>query len=201
DDEVVGDFVRSDFAPKGEHFSYAREYFNMHPEMSIFHMPWPLLCLLLCCPLCLAAMVGLLKIILLHTTLIPLLALGGYWNSHTTLIPMFLGQMYAKYGEDEVNKTKVRPNEITFVSSLQACSLMGAQELGESIQDYATKAGYLPNSFLVSALIDMYCKFGRIKHGKALFDQSPIRDLICWSSLINGCGYEALDTFSNMLNQ
>ncbi|GAB2294290.1 hypothetical protein Dimus_038293 [Dionaea muscipula] len=84
-----------------------------------------------------------------------------------------------KVWRDEVNKTKVQPNEITFVSSLQACSLMGAQELGESMQDYATKASHLPNSFLVSAIIDMYCKFGRIKHGKALFDQSPIRDLIC----------------------
>ncbi|GAB2271705.1 hypothetical protein Dimus_006538 [Dionaea muscipula] len=106
---------------------------------------------------------------------------------------------------EQMKLAKEQPNEITFVSLLQACSLMGAQELGESIQAYVTKAGYLPNSFLVSALIDMYCKFGRIKQGKALFDQSPIRDdLICWSSLINGyglngCGYEALDTFSNML--
>ncbi|GMH22470.1 hypothetical protein Nepgr_024313 [Nepenthes gracilis] len=98
-----------------------------------------------------------------------------------------------------------KPNEITFVSLLQACSAIGAQVLGESIHGYVTKAGYLPNAFLLSALIDLYCKFGRITQGKALFDKSPIKDLICWSSLIsgyglNGFGSEALETFSNMLD-
>ncbi|KAL9252294.1 Pentatricopeptide repeat-containing protein [Drosera capensis] len=98
-----------------------------------------------------------------------------------------------------------QPNEVTFVSLLQACSLMGAQEVGESIQGHLTKVGHMRNPFLVSALIDLYCKSGRVKQGQAVFDQSPAKDLVCWSSLIsgyglNGFGSEALDTFINMLN-
>ncbi|KAF2315308.1 hypothetical protein GH714_038786 [Hevea brasiliensis] len=53
-----------------------------------------------------------------------------------------------------------KPNEVTFVGVLQACTALGAQELGESIHGFVTKAGI-------------------------------------W---VNGCGFEALETFSNMLN-
>ncbi|KNA20071.1 hypothetical protein SOVF_055690 [Spinacia oleracea] len=98
-----------------------------------------------------------------------------------------------------------KPNEITFVSLLQACSSSGTHEIGESIHGYVTKAGYLPNTFLISALIDLYCKFGRTDEGKSLFNESSIKDLIIWSSMINGyglngCANEALEIFSNMLN-
>ncbi|KAL6981963.1 hypothetical protein U1Q18_023585 [Sarracenia purpurea var. burkii] len=105
-----------------------------------------------------------------------------------------------------MQSTNEKPNEITFVSVLQACSSMGVQELGESIHAHVTKAGYSSNAFLISALIDLYCKFGRIRQGKALFDEMHIKDLICWSSMINGygingCGVEALEIFSRMLNR
>ncbi|KAJ9171378.1 hypothetical protein P3X46_014760 [Hevea brasiliensis] len=98
-----------------------------------------------------------------------------------------------------------KPNEVTFVGVLQACTALGAQELGESIHGFVTKAGYSSNVYLKSCLIDLYCKLGRIKQGKALFDEISTKDVICWSSMIkgyglNGCGFEALETFSNMLN-
>uniref|UniRef100_A0A7N0SZI4 Pentatricopeptide repeat-containing protein n=1 Tax=Kalanchoe fedtschenkoi TaxID=63787 RepID=A0A7N0SZI4_KALFE len=97
------------------------------------------------------------------------------------------------------------PNEVTFVSLLHACLSLGAQELGESIQARATKAGYMSNTFIRSALIELYCKFGRIGQGKTMFSEVPTRDLICWSSMINGyamngCGVEALETFEKMLD-
>ncbi|XP_057980263.1 putative pentatricopeptide repeat-containing protein At3g01580 [Malania oleifera] len=98
-----------------------------------------------------------------------------------------------------------KPNEITFVGLLQACSSMGAQELVRSIQSHMTKSGYLSNPFLSSALIDSYCKFGRVNQGRALFNEIPYKDLVCWSSMINGyglngCGDEALETFLDMLD-
>lgn len=105
----------------------------------------------------------------------------------------------------KMQSTNEKPNEITLVSVLQACSSLGVQELAESIQAHVTKAGYCSNTILIPALIDIYCKFGRIRQGKALFDEIPIKDLVCWSSMINGyaingCGIEALETFSKMLS-
>lgn len=98
-----------------------------------------------------------------------------------------------------------KPNEFTFVGLLLACSSVGVQELGESIHSHLIKVGYTSNAYLTSALIDLYCKYGRIKQGKALFNDISKKDLICWSSMIkgygmNGYGDEALETFSNMLD-
>lgn len=77
--------------------------------------------------------------------------------------------------------------------------------MGESIHAHIKKAGYSSNTFLTSALIDLYCKYGSIRQAMAIFDEMPAKDLICWSSMINGYGIngygsEALETFSNMLN-
>ncbi|CAA0820772.1 Pentatricopeptide repeat-containing protein [Striga hermonthica] len=99
-----------------------------------------------------------------------------------------------------------KPNEFTFVSLLLACTSLDAMYSGESIHAQITKNGYLTNTYLISALIDMYCKFGRTRQGKAVFDENNNKkDLICWSSMINGyaingCGEEVLECFSKMLS-
>ncbi|KAL5981493.1 hypothetical protein ACLOJK_015555 [Asimina triloba] len=97
-----------------------------------------------------------------------------------------------------------KPNQVTLVGLLQACSSMGNQDHGKSIHAYALKFGSSHNVFLTSALIDFYCKFGRLREGKALFDQIPNKDLVCWGSMINGyamngCGTMALNAFGEML--
>ncbi|KAE8703690.1 Beta-amylase 2 isoform 1 [Hibiscus syriacus] len=103
----------------------------------------------------------------------------------------------------------MKPDYFSLISLLQTCSLMSSQEasneLGDSIHAFIEKVGYSRNVYLSSALIDFYCRSGRVKQGRALFDEVPIKDLICWSSMINGYGLngygvEALETFSNMLD-
>ncbi|XVE77142.1 hypothetical protein DITRI_Ditri13aG0037900 [Diplodiscus trichospermus] len=99
----------------------------------------------------------------------------------------------------------MKPTEFSLVSLLQMCSLMASHELGESIHAFIEKVGFSRNVYLSSALIDFYCRSGRVKEGKALFDEVPTKDLICWSSLINGYGLngygiDALETFSKMLD-
>ncbi|KAJ8900491.1 hypothetical protein K2173_025268 [Erythroxylum novogranatense] len=98
-----------------------------------------------------------------------------------------------------------KPDEVSFVSLLKACSATGDQALGESFHGYVIKAGYTSNAYLASALIDLYCKLGKIEEGEALFNEISTKDLICWSSMITGYGsngfaYEALETFSKMLD-
>ena len=99
----------------------------------------------------------------------------------------------------------LKPNEMTFVSLLHASTTMADKGMGESIHAHIKKAGYSLNTFLTSALIDLYCKYGSIRQAKAIFEEMPAKDLICWSSMINGYGIngygtEALETFSNMLD-
>ncbi|KAL2508198.1 Pentatricopeptide repeat-containing protein [Forsythia ovata] len=71
-----------------------------------------------------------------------------------------------------------KPNEAIYVGLLRSCSLMAEQEIGESIHANVTKAGYLSNTFLTSALIDMYCEFGRVRQENAI-DENHLKDFIC----------------------
>ncbi|OIT31479.1 pentatricopeptide repeat-containing protein, chloroplastic [Nicotiana attenuata] len=105
----------------------------------------------------------------------------------------------------QMRSANEKPNEIIYVSLLRACSSMAAEEIGEGIHAQVVKIGNTSNAFLISSLIDMYCKFGRISQGEAIFSECPSKDLICWSSMINGYGInghgnEALQCFLDMLN-
>ncbi|KAF8380231.1 hypothetical protein HHK36_027713 [Tetracentron sinense] len=125
----------------------------------------------------------------------------------SAMISVYARAGHPYYALDTFKQMQVaneKPNEITLVSLLQACSLIEAQEHGKSIHAHTVRGGYTTNAFITSALIDLYCKFGRLGQGKTLFDKLLNKDLICWSSMINGygmngCGEEALKTFSNML--
>ncbi|GAA0141917.1 hypothetical protein LIER_02949 [Lithospermum erythrorhizon] len=105
----------------------------------------------------------------------------------------------------QMKLTGVMPNAVSFVSLLHPCSSATTHHIGESIHAAVIKSGYTSNTFLVSALIDMYCKIGHVKQGNAVFEENPTLDFICWSSMINGFGIngfgeEAIRCFSNMLS-
>lgn len=106
----------------------------------------------------------------------------------------------------QMESANEKANEVTLVSLLQACSSMGAQGHGKSIHARVVRAGYSCNKFIASALIDFYSKLGLVCQGRALFDRIECKDVICWSSMINGygmngCGEEALEAVSNMLKE
>ncbi|KAK9128156.1 hypothetical protein Syun_016953 [Stephania yunnanensis] len=100
---------------------------------------------------------------------------------------------------------EIKPNEITLVSLIQACSSLDTVQRGQIIHAHVVRVGHSSNAFITSALIDLYCKFGKLNQGRLLFDKLQTKDLICWSSMINGyrvngCGKEALKTFCDMLD-
>ncbi|KAL6494025.1 hypothetical protein OROGR_031934 [Orobanche gracilis] len=95
-----------------------------------------------------------------------------------------------------------KPNEFTFGSLLLACTSPEYIYTGENVHGQITKGGYLTNAFLTSALIDMYCNFGKTRQGKAVFDENTQRFYMLESmingSAINECGGEVLECFSDM---
>ncbi|KAH7666285.1 TPR-like protein [Dioscorea alata] len=100
--------------------------------------------------------------------------------------------------------SNIEANEITLVSLLQACSSLEAFNIGRSIHARLTRTVYSLNLYTASALIDFYCKIGKLSEGKALFNRLKNKDLVSWSSMIkgygiNGCGEEAIGVFLDML--
>ncbi|XP_048134746.1 putative pentatricopeptide repeat-containing protein At3g08820 isoform X2 [Rhodamnia argentea] len=100
-----------------------------------------------------------------------------------------------------------KPNEVTMVSVLSASAQVGDLDLGKWLHNYLRSEGskgiLQSNKVLATALIDMYCKCGRLEEAKEVFDQMIWKDIVSFNAMImglamNGEGEEALRLFSSI---
>ncbi|KAK1394691.1 Mitochondrial editing factor 21 [Heracleum sosnowskyi] len=97
----------------------------------------------------------------------------------------------------------VKPDWVSLVAVLRACSQLGALELGKWIHFYADKNGFLGKTCICNALIEMYAKCGSINEALLLFNVMCERDVISWSTMIMGLSNhgkagEAIQVFREM---
>ncbi|KAK9280629.1 hypothetical protein L1049_014325 [Liquidambar formosana] len=96
-----------------------------------------------------------------------------------------------------------KPDEVTLVSTLSACSQLGAMDLGGWIHVYMKKQGMKLNFHLTTSLIDMYSKCGNLEKALEVFFSVQRKDVFVWSAMIaglamHGRGREAIDLFLKM---
>ncbi|WVZ14179.1 hypothetical protein V8G54_011745 [Vigna mungo] len=106
----------------------------------------------------------------------------------------------------EMQVKGVRPNAVTFVCVLSACSQLGALELGRWIHAYLGKCDIEVNWFVAGALINMYSRCGDIDEAHVLFDGVKVKDVSTYNSIIGGLAMhgksiEAVELFREMLTQ
>lgn len=86
--------------------------------------------------------------------------------------------------------SSLRPNEATVVSTLSACIALKMLELGKEIHRYVREQlGFTIK--IGNALVDMYCKCGHLSIARQIFNDMPIKTVICWTSMVSGyvnCG-------------
>lgn len=80
----------------------------------------------------------------------------------------------------------VHPDQVTFVSVLNACATLGDLEKGKQIHSDMARTVIKPNIFVKNALIDMYAKCGSIDSARQLFDNMPERNVVSWNAMIVG---------------
>ncbi|KAK2973229.1 hypothetical protein RJ640_013877 [Escallonia rubra] len=95
------------------------------------------------------------------------------------------------------------PDEAIFVSVLCACAHLGALDIGIWIHRYVERIRLPLSVRLGTALIDMYCKCGKLDIAENVFDEMPRKDTICWNAMISGVamhgyGERALMLFLDM---
>ncbi|CAD6339387.1 unnamed protein product [Miscanthus lutarioriparius] len=100
----------------------------------------------------------------------------------------------------------VRPDGVTFASALPACSQLEMLSLGREMHAYVLKDTDLAaNSFVASALVDMYASHERVGAARRVFDMvsGGHRQLGLWNAMV--CGYaqagmdeDALELFARM---
>ncbi|KAL4285865.1 hypothetical protein AHAS_Ahas19G0028900 [Arachis hypogaea] len=103
----------------------------------------------------------------------------------------------------DMQRMNFRPNMSTFASIIGACSMLASFEIGQQVQSQLMKTPFFMNIKLGSALIDMYCKCGRIVDARRVFDHMLERNVFTWTSMIDGYGKngfpdEALELFETM---
>lgn len=104
-----------------------------------------------------------------------------------------------------VESDEAKPNEVTIVNLLSACSFVGALNLGEWIHSYISSGrDFVVNGNVGNALINMYVKCGHLGMAFQVFNALKSKDIISWTTIIsgmamNGLGNQVLQLFSLMI--
>ncbi|XP_039173661.1 putative pentatricopeptide repeat-containing protein At3g18840 [Eucalyptus grandis] len=77
-------------------------------------------------------------------------------------------------------------NEHLFASVLNACSSMRNSKLGKEIHAWVLREGVISNLFVKSALVDVYCKCGNMKHADLVYVTIECENSFSTTSMIMG---------------
>ncbi|XP_040995468.1 pentatricopeptide repeat-containing protein At2g22410, mitochondrial [Juglans microcarpa x Juglans regia] len=105
----------------------------------------------------------------------------------------------------EMQASNIKPDEVTMVNCLSACSQLGALDVGIWIHHYIEKHNLFLNVALGTALVDMYAKCGNIKKALEVFQEMPQRNSLTWTAIIcglalHGSAHDALSFFLEMID-
>ncbi|GMH02985.1 hypothetical protein Nepgr_004824 [Nepenthes gracilis] len=99
----------------------------------------------------------------------------------------------------------VKPDQFTFSSCLTACASLASLKHGKQVHAYLIRTGFKPNMIVVSSLIDMYSKSGRLDLCEQVFTLTGDKqDVMLWNPMISalaqhGYGNEAIRLFDDMV--
>ncbi|KAK6947206.1 Pentatricopeptide repeat [Dillenia turbinata] len=79
----------------------------------------------------------------------------------------------------------VRPNSVSVLSVLPACSDLQNLDLGREIHGFAVKMGIGDNVCFGSALVHMYASCLRIRQAQFVFDNMSRRDVVSWNVILS----------------
>ncbi|KAL2254696.1 pentatricopeptide repeat-containing protein At3g12770-like [Sesamum indicum] len=100
-------------------------------------------------------------------------------------------------GEDEILL-----DSVSLITILSGCC-SGALEQGRRVHALVIKTGFEADTFVGSAVIDMYANCASMEDAKRHFESMEEKDVACWNALISGygmigCGNEAIELLLKM---
>ena len=99
------------------------------------------------------------------------------WNS------MISGYFKMGFAKEAIGLFMEMSSQMTLVSVLGAC---GDLDLGRWVEGLVLEKKMEVNSYVGSALIDMYGKCGDLISARRVFDSMPNKDVITWNAIITG---------------
>ncbi|KAI9176880.1 hypothetical protein LWI28_016353 [Acer negundo] len=97
----------------------------------------------------------------------------------------------------------VRPDMVSVMGAISACSQLGALDQGRWIHMYMKRTRITMDILVQTALMDMYMKCGSLDEGRRIFYSMPKKTVVSYNVMIvglgiNGFGEEALECFAQM---
>ncbi|KAH7433408.1 hypothetical protein KP509_07G067800 [Ceratopteris richardii] len=86
----------------------------------------------------------------------------------------------------EMEKHKIVPDKVTFLSLLKACSSLKHFVKGKRVHSHILLCGFENEEFVGSSLVDMYVKCGNLSEAHHVFNKMVKRDLATWNAIIAG---------------
>ncbi|XP_057768912.1 pentatricopeptide repeat-containing protein At3g26782, mitochondrial [Salvia miltiorrhiza] len=126
------------------------------------------------------------------------------WNSIIAELARSGNSIEALKAFSSMRKSQIKPNRSTFPCAIKSCSALGDLNSGRQAHQQAIVFGYASDLFVSSSLIDMYAKCRHLRDARNMFDEIPHRNVVSWTSMINGyvqnnCPREALLLFKDQL--
>ncbi|KAJ0788656.1 putative tetratricopeptide-like helical domain superfamily, DYW domain-containing protein [Helianthus annuus] len=84
------------------------------------------------------------------------------------------------------NKKSVYPDGYTYPLLVQACIARGSVLEGKEVHDHVVKMGFDSDVYVRNNLVNMYAVCGDMVDARKVFDESPVRDLVSWNSILAG---------------
>ncbi|QHN81334.1 hypothetical protein HN51_058149 [Arachis hypogaea] len=98
------------------------------------------------------------------------------------------------------------PDSVTITTAISSCARLLDLKRGREIHKELINSGFQLDSFISSALVDMYGKCGDLENAIEVFEQMPKRTVVAWNSLIAGYGLKGdiiscIQHFRRMYNE
>nr|GEW06164.1 hypothetical protein [Tanacetum cinerariifolium] len=77
-------------------------------------------------------------------------------------------------------------DSFTYPFVLKACTLLRALKHGQQIHCHVVKNGYVSDLYVVNMLVRFYSECGVMECAKKVFSRSGVKDLVTWTTLIQG---------------
>ncbi|GFY94494.1 tetratricopeptide repeat (TPR)-like superfamily protein [Actinidia rufa] len=92
----------------------------------------------------------------------------------------------------EMSQAQNKPDAITLLNLLEACSVYAELKRSKSVHGIAIRWCLTADVVVGTAILDMYSKCGAIEASERVFDQLPQRNIVSWSAMIAAYGMNGL---------